>query len=501
MGKRCVIIGAGLGGLSCGAVLARHGYDVTVIEQEHQAGGCLQTFVRNGVRFETGMHYIGSAGKGEILDTLLRYLDIRDGLELHSLDSDGYDTVTFKGQDFRFCRGQEAFTDGLAEFFPGQKDNLARYISTVYKASESSSVESFNPERTMDATETVWHTRSVDSVIDGLVDDADLRQILAGNQPLYAGRRGHTPFSLHAFITSFYNRSAWRIGGGSDGIAKGLAERIAQAGGRVQTGCRAIGIVCDDERATGVRVRTDDEETLIPADLVISAVHPSITVSLVESGLLRPAFRKRILDIPNTIGVFELYLHFKEGKVPYMNANRFVYRYGKVWDSECYTEQDWPRSFLYMHQYPDGGGQHAKAGVILAYMRYDELSAWAGTVTGRRGDDYLQFKQRKAEALLSAAAEYILELRDGVERYWTSTPLTYRDYTGAVGGGLYGIAKDVELGQSGRVSYRTRVPNLYMAGQSVNSHGILGVLVGSLVVCDNILGDGVLYRDIKKKVL
>ena len=239
--KRCVIIGAGLGGLSCGAVLARHGYDVTVLEQERQAGGCLQTFVRNGVRFETGMHYIGSADRGEILDLLLRYLGIRDGLELHALDASGYDTVTFKGQDFPFCRGREAFVEGLAAFFPGQKDNLARYIDTVYKASQASSVESFNPEREMDASEAVWHTVSVDSVIESLVTDADLCQILAGNQPLYAGRRGHTPFSLHAFITSFYNRSAWRIAGGSDAVAKGLAERITESGGRILTG---IYIVC-----------------------------------------------------------------------------------------------------------------------------------------------------------------------------------------------------------------------------------------------------------------
>ena len=498
--KRCVIIGAGLGGLSCGAVLARHGYDVTVLEQERQAGGCLQTFVRNGVRFETGMHYIGSADRGEILDSLLRYLGIRDGLELHALDASGYDTVTFKGQDFPFCRGREAFVEGLAAYFPGQKDNLARYIDTVYKASQASSVESFNPEREMDASEAVWHTVSVDSVIESLVTDADLCQILAGNQPLYAGRRSHTPFSLHAFITSFYNRSAWRIAGGSDSVAKGLAERITESGGRILTGCRAVGIVCDGQQAVGVRVAEGGQEAVVPADMVISAIHPALTVSMVESGMLRPAYRKRICDIPNTIGVFELYLRFKEDTVPYMNANRFVYSDGKVWDSECYTEQDWPRSFLYMHQWPDGGGRYARAGVILAYMRADELTEWAGTSTGKRGDSYLEFKRRKAERLLEVAARYAPELRDGVERYWTSTPLTYRDYTGAVNGGLYGVAKDIELGQSGRVSYRTRIPNLYLAGQSVNSHGILGVLIGSMVVCDNVLGDGILYDDIKKTI-
>ena len=179
-----------------------------------------------------------------------------------------------------------------------------------------------------------------------------------------------------------------------------------------------------------------------------------------------------------------------------MNSNRFCYRKGNVWGSENYTTDDWPHSYLYMHQYPQGDSRFADAGVILAYMRYDELTAWNETLTGRRGEDYKEFKKCKAERLLSVAAERFPELKDGLERYYVSTPLTYRDYTGAVGGGLYGIAKDVELGQSGRVSYRTRAKNLMLAGQSVNSHGILGVLVGSMVVCDSILGNGVLYDEI-----
>ena len=131
MDKSCVIIGAGLGGLSCGAILAKHGFKVTVLEKEHQPGGCLQTFMRDGVRFETGMHYLGSAAQGQVLDSLLRYLGIRDGLEMHELNRDGYDIISFKGRDYPFRSGREAFVDGLAEYFPGQKENLKRYISIL----------------------------------------------------------------------------------------------------------------------------------------------------------------------------------------------------------------------------------------------------------------------------------------------------------------------------------------------------------------------------------
>jgi all-trans-retinol 13,14-reductase len=52
---------------------------------------------------------------------------------------------------------------------------------------------------------------------------------------------------------------------------------------------------------------------------------------------------------------------------------------------------------------------------------------------------------------------------------------------------MYGVAKDINLGPVGRVPYKTRIPNLYMAGQNVNSHGMLGVIVGTIVTCSELV--------------
>ena len=73
-----------------------------------------------------------------------------------------------------------------------------------------------------------------------------------GHLPLYAGERGRTPFALHAFITDFYNQSAFRIVGGSDKICNALSQTIARYGGRVLSGKKAVKIMCDNEKATGV---------------------------------------------------------------------------------------------------------------------------------------------------------------------------------------------------------------------------------------------------------
>ena len=64
MSNHCLIIGAGLGGLFCGKLLNRSRMDVTILEQGLQPGGALQTFVRDGIRFDTGFHAVGGMEPG-----------------------------------------------------------------------------------------------------------------------------------------------------------------------------------------------------------------------------------------------------------------------------------------------------------------------------------------------------------------------------------------------------------------------------------------------------
>ena len=55
-----IIIGSGLGGLECGAILSKEGFNVCVVEKNAQFGGCFQTYQRKGHLLDTGIHYVGS---------------------------------------------------------------------------------------------------------------------------------------------------------------------------------------------------------------------------------------------------------------------------------------------------------------------------------------------------------------------------------------------------------------------------------------------------------
>ena len=76
--SEAVIIGSGLGGLLSGAILSRAGYHVTVLEKAAQPGGCLQTFIRDGLRFDTGFHSVAGLEEGGPLERIFRPLGLMD---------------------------------------------------------------------------------------------------------------------------------------------------------------------------------------------------------------------------------------------------------------------------------------------------------------------------------------------------------------------------------------------------------------------------------------
>ena len=180
-----------------------------------------------------------------------------------------------------------------------------------------------------------------------------------------------------------------------------------------------------------------------------------------------------------------------------MDSNLYHYRGNSTWGCEHYDEQSWPKYLLYMHFCHEENPVYAEAGEVMTYMNFDEVSQWVGTRVGQRGEAYEEFKRKKAEKLINALEEEVPGIRQNIEQYYTSTPLTYLDYTDIPGGSMYGIAKDVNAVATGSVSCKTSIPNLFLAGQSIVMHGMLGVLAGSLVTCSEFLTTDEIFSQIK----
>jgi len=150
-----------------------------------------------------------------------------------------------------------------------------------------------------------------------------------------------------------------------------------------------------------------------------------------------------------------------------------------------YEEKDWPLGYA-IYCSPGVNREFAHGMTIFAYMRYDEVSRWESsfnTVSSKqtRGAEYVLFKENKTEQLLNRVEEKFPDLRKSILHTYTSTPLTFRDYIGNEDGNLYGTAKDYRNPMGTLISPKTRIPNLFLTGQYLNLHGILGTAISGLI--------------------
>src|ERR1700690_2771079 len=118
MRRGVVVIGAGFGGLSTAILLARLGFQVTLVEGEPKPGGCLRSYTREGVDCPVGVHYVGAAAPGEVLGDFLDLLDIRPALKLRRLGGNGViDRYVFDDEVFDLPDTVEKFEASLSRRF------------------------------------------------------------------------------------------------------------------------------------------------------------------------------------------------------------------------------------------------------------------------------------------------------------------------------------------------------------------------------------------------
>ena len=124
---------SGIGGLACGAILAKEGYQVCVLEKNKQIGGTLQTFVRDRIIFDSGVHYVGGLDKGQNLYQLFKFLGIMDRMKLRKMDEDVFDAVLF-GDDprvYRYAQGYPNFISTLVKDFPEDEAAIRKYCDAI----------------------------------------------------------------------------------------------------------------------------------------------------------------------------------------------------------------------------------------------------------------------------------------------------------------------------------------------------------------------------------
>ncbi len=476
-----VVIGSGLGGLECAYILSRAGLGVLVLEKGLQPGGCLQTYRRGGLDYDTGFHYVGGLDEGQPLHSVFTHLELME-LPWHRLDRE-FDKVTIGRRTFAFAQGYEDFAATLAADFPAERPALERYVALLRQTSEQE-LDLLDPRAGEPALLSRLVGTSAWEYLNETFRDPLLVDVLSGTSLKMELRRDSLPLFTFLHGQSSFIESSWRLKGGGALIADKLARGIGRQGGRVVYGAE---VVCIEEKGGKLSAAVCRDGEAYEGTVFVSDIHPEQTCRLVErSERMRKSYRRRMAGAPNTFGMFTVSLRMKPRALEYFNHNRYVYDHPGVW---TFYEEDGPVSGLMAAcRVPEDGSRFASQMDLLTPMAWEKCAAWSDTEVGRRGGDYEAMKVRVADECVRLAERVVPGLRGRVSECYASTPLTYRDYTGAPGGTAYGLRKDYRNPLTALVSVRTPVPGLFLTGQNLMVHGVYGVTMTALFTCAEVLG-------------
>lgn len=447
-----------MGGLVCANLLSKKGLKVLVLERQHQPGGCLQSYRRGAMMYDTGLHYVGGLAEGQPLYNMFKELGLLS-LPWQKLDADGFDRIMIGDREYCFAEGFDNFLETLSKDFPEDIDSLQRYIQLM-QCSDEVWMQQTNAYNYLNS---IIHNQLLLSVLSGACLKMELKR---DTLPLFTYVHGNAPFI----------QSSWRLKGDGNMIVRTLIDNFTSQGGELKCDSEVQELV-EEEGLIKKAVCRDDK--VYEARYFISDAHPSVTLSLVKnSSLLKKVYRRRIDNLENTNGMFTAQLLLKPETVPYFNYNEFLYDGLEAWDG---------RGYMVSCRVPEDGSAYARQIDILTPMNIKECATWLDTYPMHRGEDYLQFKAQKAQQCISVAERFLPNLHEYVQEIHTSTPLTYRDYNLSPEGSAYGIRKDAAAPLLTVLSPRTSIPNLLLTGQSLMLHGLHGVAMTAMYTTKEII--------------
>ena len=468
-----IIIGAGLGGLTAGAKLAREGMKVLVIEQHSQPGGCATTFRRGAFTLEVGLHEMDGPGSRDMKNRIFSELDVNGNVEFVTVP-----------EFYRFIKGDLAVTiphdpqlsaARLSDMFPGDSEGIAAYFDQL-----------LNPKKRAAGSPDI----SVGAFLDSIIRNDDLKLILLGN----LGYFHDDPYSLSlAYYSvaegSYYTNGASFIKGGSQKLSDHLAGYIKSHGGEVLLNHLVTGVTVKDGRATGVtcRKRNDPLHDTIEAtadEIVANNAIPAL------ADLLPPEYGAQLRDecvgLNTGASLLTVYFGFDRPlrELGHSYYSTFIYDTSVRSQADIAVNNRYDfarRSFTFVDYGQVDSGLTSAGKGVGAVCCIDYPDHWENL--GK--EEYEQKKEYVAQTFIGRLEEVIPGFKDVIGYYEVGTPLTVKRYTLNPGGAVYGFAQN-----PGRKILDSFAPveNLHFASAwGKTGGGFSGAIVGGYLCAYNIL--------------
>ena len=485
---KVLIIGAGIGGLSLAIILARLGFEVTVLDKNQRPGGLMRSYTREGLECEVGIHYLGSLDKGQILRKFFDYLGVTDSIPVTRMGQNGvidryvFDSPLAQPASFDLPQGMDAYQENLHQAFPTEGNTIRHLLRVLRQAADQLHSLDLLYARQNDLS-LLDQFQPMGGMLDRLQCSPGLRSIMAIPASWIGVPLDDCPTFYHTMALASYVSSSWRLDGSGAEMAEAVAARLRELGGKIVTGAEVDRIEVSSRVVTGLRLTSGE---VLPAGMVIGAVHPKTVLNMLPDGAIKPSYRQRMSGLRDTHGIFSVHARINGQISPEMPYNLF-----KVATDKAGNVPD-----LKYYQIRKSKKKDVSLLSILTSGKGELWRPWEETRSGQRGQTYLETKEGHALQLVKEAETMLGRFHD-LKILDVYTPLTMRDWVGSPGGSAYGVLRSSSQLLAAALLNRTAVQGLFLAGQNVMAPGVIGTIIGSFSTAKLILGADEFRRQIQ----
>lgn len=433
-----IIIGSGVGGLVCGAFLAKSGKKVLILEQHNMPGGYCTSFKRKGFIFDSAVHHIGGCGKWSVVGRCFSELGIE--LDFHRLDP--MDNLIFPSESIAIPADIDEYKANLQEKFPDEAENIAKFFKELIKLYRSI-INNKEDSPLINKYKDLTYAETLDTFF----STQKLKTILSAQW----GYIGTLPdevstIGMCQMLINYLKDGAYFPSGGTQEFTNAILKRFIDLGGEIMLSSKVEKILTSDDKATGV-VLEDGIEIL--ADIVVSNIDAKQTFQNLLNSKLNGDFAAKLNNMKESISFFLLYLGVNADVDLSKLKRGFYYP-----TDGPFTKDNW--KYISVPTEVDHTLAPENKQIIFTLVAlnkdYDEVQDWK------------DLKSKLTEETIDYLEGFIPELRNHIEVIDSATPKTLKRYTLNSKGAAYGWAVTNDQIGNNRLQHTTPVKGLYLAG-------------------------------------
>ncbi|MBT8219476.1 MAG: NAD(P)/FAD-dependent oxidoreductase [Bacteroidia bacterium] len=502
-----IIIGSGMGALAAGALLSKEGQKVLILERHYTPGGFTHVFKRKGYEWDVGIHYIGEVSRpNSALRKMFDY--ISDGKLQWADMGEVYDRIIIGDRSYDLVKGVKNFRDKMVSYFPDESKAIDQYIDLVFQVSKSAGKFYMDKALPNLASRIIggrmrkafykFSDQTTYGILRSLTENEELIKVLSAQYGDYGLPPKQSSFAMHASVVKHYFHGGSFPIGGSAEIVNTVDPVIESASGTILISAEVDKIIIENNTAKGVRMKdgkTFMAKTIISGAGIYNTYEKMISNSVSEKHGLRDHLQKLKPSVAH--GCLYIGLKGSPEELQLPKTNLWIYP-GDLDHDSCvrrYAEdisQPFPVVYISFPAAKDPSWSERYPGRstidIITLLPYEIFQQWEGTRWMKRGDDYKALKEKISQRLLEHLFDHQPHLRDHIDHYELSTPLTTQNFVNYKNGEIYGIDHTPSRFRQKFLRPRTPIKGLYLTGQDVVTAGIGGALFAGLITASAITG-------------